>query len=116
MSAGTLLGYLDRWSVFPGETVVCRASAVDGDDFNAELVRIIQGDRHPQSPGYREERIDLDLGGPFAAGSQPLETGSLAIVETVSGTRHAGIVQRGRRHLADDSGSRRAGAVLPSRP
>lgn len=83
MSAGSLLGYLDRWSVFPGETVVCRASAVDGDDYHAELVRIIQGDRHPHAPGYRVERMDLDLGGPFAARFQPLETGSLAIVETL---------------------------------
>ena len=81
MSAGNLLGYLDRWSVRPGETLVVHASCSGADSFDAELVRVIQGDTHPDAPGYREERVAADLGGPFEARHQPIETGSYALVE-----------------------------------
>lgn len=81
MSAGQILGYVDRWSVLPGETVVCRVSCEACDSFDAELVRIIQGDTHPDGPGYREEPTSVALGGPFPARYQPIETGSFALVE-----------------------------------
>lgn len=80
MSAGQILGYVDRWSVLPGETVVCRVSCEACDSFDAELVRIIQGDTHPDGPGYREEPTSVALGGPFPARYQPIETGSFALV------------------------------------
>ncbi|MCA8967146.1 MAG: hypothetical protein KDC48_19865 [Planctomycetes bacterium] len=80
MSAGDLLGYLDRWSVRPGETLTVRASCRGADRYDAGLVRVIQGDTHPDAPGYREQRIDLDLGGPFEARFQPIEPGSHAVV------------------------------------
>ena len=65
----------------PGETVVCRVSCEACDSFDAELVRIIQGDTHPDGPGYREEPTSVALGGPFPARYQPIETGSYALVE-----------------------------------
>ena len=49
--------------------------------YEAELVRIIQGDINPQGPGYREDAVDLDLGGPFEGRFQPLHPGSYGIVE-----------------------------------
>ena len=81
MSAGTLLGYLDRWSVFPGDTVTCRVSCTGDNAYNAELVRVIQGDTHPDAPGYSEQRVPLDPGGPFPPRTQPIEPGSMAIVD-----------------------------------
>ena len=81
MSAGQILGYLDRWSVRPGETLTCRVSCEGAGQFDAELVRVIQGDTHPDAPGYREQVLPLSLGGPFPARFQPIQTGSYAIVE-----------------------------------
>ncbi|GJL82242.1 MAG: large subunit of N,N-dimethylformamidase [marine bacterium B5-7] len=81
MSAGDLLGYLDRWSVHPGDTISCRVSGTAGDPYQANLVRTIQGDTNPDGPGYRQEHIPLDLGGPFMAQQQTIETGSFAIVD-----------------------------------
>lgn len=81
MSAGKLLAYLDRWSFRPGDTVVCRVSCEGATHFDAELVRVVQGDTHPDSPGYREEPVALSLGGPFEARFQPIRTGSMALVE-----------------------------------
>lgn len=87
MSAGDLLGYLDAWSVLPGETVTCRVSCTPGDDYAASLVRVVQGDTHPDAPGFCEENIALDLGGPFPARHQPIETGSMAIVDPAPSLR-----------------------------
>ncbi len=87
MSAGDLLGYLDRWSAFPGDTLACHASCAPGAPYRAELVRIIQGDTHPDAPGYRVERIDVDLGGPFAACQRRIEPGSLALVDDAPAMR-----------------------------
>lgn len=78
MSAGDLLGYLDRWSVLPGERLSCRVSLVGGGPCQADLVRIVQGDRHPDAPGYREVEV-ADLG-TFQAIFQPLSTGSCAVI------------------------------------
>lgn len=78
---GRLLGYLDRWSVRPGESIVAHVSCQGGGFYDAKLVRIIQGDIHPDGPGYREEVISLELGGPFAACFQPLQTGSYAMID-----------------------------------
>jgi N,N-dimethylformamidase len=80
-SCGRLLGYLDRWSVRPGESIVAHVSCEGGGTYDAQLVRVIQGDVHPDGPGFREELIPVDLGGPFAARFQSIETGSYAVVD-----------------------------------
>ncbi|MGI9331702.1 MAG: N,N-dimethylformamidase beta subunit family domain-containing protein [Gammaproteobacteria bacterium] len=81
MSAAHILAYLDRWSVMPGESLSCRVSCEGAGTFDAELVRVVQGDTHPDGPGYREEVVSAELGGPFPARIQTIEPGSFAIVE-----------------------------------
>src|SRR5262249_30454527 len=44
--------------------------------YRAELRRIIQGDRNPQGPGYRDEPIPIDLGEERKARRQDLTPGS----------------------------------------
>ena len=76
-----ILAYADRLSGRPGEAVEIKVSCEDLPRYEAELVRIIQGDINPQGPGYREDAVDLDLGGPFEGRFQPLHPGSYGIVE-----------------------------------
>ena len=76
-----ILAYADRLSARPGEAVEIKVSCEGLNRYEAELVRIIQGDINPQGPGYREDAVDLDLGGPFEGRFQPLHPGSYGIVE-----------------------------------
>ena len=76
-----ILAYADRLSARPGGTVAIKVSCEGLPRYEAELVRIIQGDINPEGPGYREEAVDVDLGGPFAGRFQPIHPGSYGIVE-----------------------------------
>ena len=76
-----ILAYADRLSGRPGEAVEIKVSCEGLNRYEAELVRIIQGDINPQGPGYREDAVDLDPGGPFEGRFQPLHPGSYGIVE-----------------------------------
>lgn len=71
-----LLGYLNTFSAAPGETVGVKVGSFGARTYRAELCRIIQGDRNPEGPGYREELIALDLGGERPARRQELKPGS----------------------------------------
>ena len=76
-----ILAYADRLSGRPGEAVEIKVSCEGLNRYEADLVRIIQGDINPQGPGYREDAVDLDFGGPFEGRFQPLHPGSYGIVE-----------------------------------
>jgi N,N-dimethylformamidase len=49
--------YTDRLSVKPGETLHVMASADATETMNAQLVRLIHGDQHPDGPGYLEQKV-----------------------------------------------------------
>ena len=76
-----ILAYADRLSARPGEAVEIKVSCDGLARYEAELVRIIQGDINPDGPGYREDAVDVDFGGPFEGCFQPIHTGSYGIVE-----------------------------------
>ena len=46
-----LIGYVDRFSARPGETVAVKVSRELGDPYRADLVRIIHGDANPGRAG-----------------------------------------------------------------
>ncbi|HXV23688.1 MAG TPA: N,N-dimethylformamidase beta subunit family domain-containing protein [Alphaproteobacteria bacterium] len=75
-----LLGYLNSFSVAPGETVEVKVGSFGAKSYRAELRRIIQGDRNPEGPGYREEPVALDLGGERPARRQDLKPGSYVLI------------------------------------
>ena len=52
-----LVGYADRWSARPGETLEFKVSSRSRDPYRARLVRIISGDANPAGPGIKEEAI-----------------------------------------------------------
>lgn len=73
-----IIGYADEISVRPGGRIKVMVSCPGTDRFRADVRRIIQGDINPDGPGYRDEPVGLDLGGPFPGRVQPIHTGSYA--------------------------------------
>lgn len=70
-----ILGYADRLSVAPGETVrfmvSCRAGC-----YSAEIVRIIHGDANPKGPGLKLEPVETAAGGEYQGREQAIDIGS----------------------------------------
>ena len=56
-----LIGYADRFSAAPGETVRFMVST-DLPHYDTTLVRLIHGDENPEGPGFKEEAFDSALG------------------------------------------------------
>ncbi len=76
-------GYVDRWSVRPGETIRFMISSREGRDYTTRLARIFCGDPNPAGPGYRETPISCPLDGRHGGREQPVHPGSRAVVPHV---------------------------------
>ncbi len=76
-----IIGYTDRLSYRPGESVHARFSTA-ADSFSARLVRLVNGDPHPLGPGadIRDVPSALD-GSSFPGRVQPIRTGSCVRIE-----------------------------------
>ena len=57
MSATSIFGYANKISVRPGDSLDVFVSATGATHAQAQLVRLIHGDAHPDGPGYRETEI-----------------------------------------------------------
>lgn len=58
-----IIGYADRFSVAPGETVHFMVSAPEGRPYTARVLRLIHGDANPDGPGFKAEPVPgADLG------------------------------------------------------
>ena len=75
-----LLGYADRLSVRPGETVAVKVSCTLEEDFSASLVRIICADPNPSGPGIIEESVPANFAASYPARVQPFTPGSCALI------------------------------------
>jgi N,N-dimethylformamidase len=71
-----IIAYADEISVRPGGRIKVMVSCPGTDRFRADVRRIIQGDVNPEGPGYRDEPVEIDLGGPFPGRVQPIHPGS----------------------------------------
>jgi N,N-dimethylformamidase len=76
-----IVGYPDRYSVAPGETIAFKVSLEEGDRFEAGLVRVIQGDCNPAGPGLKFEKIATAIDGWHKGRPQRIDAGSYMIVE-----------------------------------
>jgi N,N-dimethylformamidase len=75
-----IVGYPDRISVAPGETIgFCVSCTADVDRYEATLVRLLSGDPDPAGPGHRE--VPVTAIGAFAGRDQAIVPGSHAIVD-----------------------------------
>jgi N,N-dimethylformamidase len=74
-----LIGYADRLSVAPGESIRFMISAEL--EYESALVRLIHGDSNPNGPGYKEEVVPGALEGRHSGQRQATRTGSYVLVE-----------------------------------
>ena len=75
-----LIGYVDRFSARPGETIAVKVSSELGDPYRADLVRIIHADANPGGPGLKFEDVPASFAGIYRSRFQPLHSGSCGLV------------------------------------
>jgi N,N-dimethylformamidase beta subunit-like protein/concanavalin A-like lectin/glucanase superfamily protein len=76
----TIMGYSDKISACPGETINFMVSCEGEKSYRARLVQIIHGDTSPGGPGYKEKAIKADFERDYPARKQNIYAGSHAIV------------------------------------
>ena len=79
-----LIGYADRWSARPGDTISFKISSRSDEPYRARLVRVISGDPNPAGPGIKEVPVAADFEGSWPSRAQDAELGSYARIHGVS--------------------------------
>ena len=75
-----LTAYGDKWTVEQGDRVSFYVNCDGPSQYEAELVRLINGDTNPAGPGLREERVMSSADGTHAGRPQQIHSGSYALV------------------------------------
>ena len=76
MAEVKLFGYCDKISVKPGDEISFHVTADGTDTAEAQLVRILHGDQHPDGPGYQEEELSSPVNGTWSVEKQYTQVGS----------------------------------------
>ncbi len=79
-----LLGYTDRLSAAPGDTIRFMVSS-DHDRYESRLVRLIHGDTNPAGPGFKQVLVPSAIDGTRAGRHQDLPSGSFATLPVPAG-------------------------------
>lgn len=74
-----IVGYADRLSVQPGETMRFMVSS-ELPRYRADIVRLIHGDANADGPGFKETLVDTPVNGEYAGQRQDLPFGSYVMV------------------------------------
>lgn len=81
MKVGRILGYVDRWSVRPGDTLRVAVST-EAPRFEAELVRLRRGGPRPgRQDVFSYDVVETTLSGSYDGKRHELHPGSLAVTE-----------------------------------
>ena len=75
-----IVGYADRFSVRPGETIRFMVSSDLAEDYRADIVRIIHGDLNPEGPGYKEDVVNSGVSRSYPGRLQEARAGSCVVV------------------------------------
>jgi N,N-dimethylformamidase len=75
-----IMGYSDRISVCPDDTIRFMVSSEAAGEYSARIVRIIHGDTNPEGPGYKEQVIETAVTGRYPGRRQEIRAGSCAVV------------------------------------
>jgi N,N-dimethylformamidase len=86
-----IVGYCDRLSVAPGDTLNFMVSATV-PEYEAAIVRLIHGDPNPAGPGFKEEEVPSPVAGVYRGREQPFNHGSHVIVPDAPALRTAAAV------------------------
>ncbi len=81
MAEVKIFGYANRISVKQGEDIDFHVNADGTDTANAQLVRLIHGDRHTDGPGFVEEEVSCALNGEWEVKKQFTQLGSYLVVD-----------------------------------
>lgn len=81
MAEVKVFGYTSKLSVKQGENVDFFVHADGTDTAEAQLVRLIHGDEHPDGPGFIEEEIDHPINGTWSVKRQYTQLGSYLVVD-----------------------------------
>ena len=76
-----IIGYPDRYSVAPGETIAFKLSVEEGDWFDARLVRVVHGDCNPEGPGLKFIHLPTAIDGRHPGRRQRIDAGSFMVVD-----------------------------------
>lgn len=77
-----LIGYTDKLSARPGDTIACKISSRLTEDYSAKLVRLICADPNPDGPGIIEESVEAHFTGTYPSREQAFHPGSCALIDT----------------------------------
>jgi len=78
----TVVGYTDRISVAPGDSIAFKVSEEGtAASYRANLVRLLSTDSHAAGPGIVERPVDAPCNGAHPARRQPIHAGSYAVVD-----------------------------------
>jgi N,N-dimethylformamidase len=84
-----IVGYTDRWTVAPGETIRFMVSA-RVERYTATIVRVFHGDPKPGGPGLKVEPLETEVDGEYRGREQPYRLGSYAVVDDAGKLRPEG--------------------------
>jgi N,N-dimethylformamidase len=76
----SIIGYADRISARPGETIRFMVSCTKEAVYRAQLVRVVCGDCNPKGPGLKLPAVDSSINGTYEGRNQPINAGSYVFV------------------------------------
>ena len=79
-----ILGYADRFSAMPGESIRFMVSCDGISAYRADIVRLIHGDTNPAGPGFKAETLETPVRGNYRGWLQPVHAGSAVVVPRTS--------------------------------
>ena len=71
-----LIGYVNKLSARPGDTLKFKVSSTFNAPFQASLVRIRCSDHNPKGPGIRENSVKASFTGQYPSRFQKIHLGS----------------------------------------
>ena len=85
-----LIGYADKFSAAPGETISFQVSSHSASDYRAQLVHVISCDPNPEGPGVIEHSLDSPINGSYPSGVQKVNLGSYIEVKETQALEQLG--------------------------
>ncbi|MBT6206243.1 MAG: N,N-dimethylformamidase [Alphaproteobacteria bacterium] len=75
-----IIGYSDKLSVAPGETIAFKVSCEDVASYDASIIRLISADLHPKGRGWITEPVESAIEGSYPGREQAIPAGSWGLV------------------------------------
>jgi N,N-dimethylformamidase len=77
-----IIGYSDRFSVQPGQTIRFMVSSGE-PSYRTEIVRLRHIDENPKGPGFNSQSVETDVSGQYQGRPQTIHTGFTAVQDNL---------------------------------